>query len=471
MMKNIFKSMIFISVISIAWANYGNAQNEIQQQSQPSHLPSSQSPPFQDDFPLFPDEYEPVEATYRPQAYQEESNLSAILDTRLGIRTQSSIHQDEFSIGEARLQFKYEHKVEAMTFNASADLVVDPILDQYDIRLKDGTGLIDIRKLNLTFIPSDYMDLILGRQTLSWGTGDLMFINNLFPKDWQALFIGRDESYFNAPTDAVKLGFYSMFMNMDLVYVPWFDRDRIPSGERFGYYNSVSGQRVGQNQVMDFEKRDDLFDDDEWATRLYNTFGDLELALYTYYGYWKSPGGIEPFSWKRTYPRLNVYGFSAQGPVAHGMACFEMGLYESRDDKAGGNPYINNSQLRLLFGYRFDLPNQMQLSTQYYIEIMRDHQKYQESLAEDSPPNDEGRHVITVRLTRQLTHPNIHMSLLTYYCPTDTDLYARPTIQYIFDNNFTLLTGANIFVGNEDHTHWGQYERDSNIYVGMQYRF
>jgi len=471
-MHKFIKSIIFMLVISIACIHYGNAQDDNQQPAQPQTPP----PMYQDDFPLFPEEYETVDDYQSSQLSQQaqDKNLSAIFDTRVGIRTQSAIQQDEFSIGEARLQTKYKHQVDSLTLNCQVDFVLDPVLDQYAIKLKEGTGFVDFRILNLTIIPSNNMDLIVGRQTLSWGTGDLMYINNLFPKDWRSLYIGRDESYLNAPTDAIKMGFYSLYINMDFAYVPMFDSDRVPTGERFSYYNPVLGKRVGQEYAMDIHRRNDLFKEDEWATRIYNTINDFEFALYLYNGYWKSPGGLEPVTMRAYYPKLNVYGFSVQGPVINGVACFEMGLYESKDDKGGNNPLVNNSQLRMLFGYRFDLPNQIQLSTQYYIEIMRDHMNYQRALANalpNEPPADEGRHVITARLAQQLMEPNVNISLLAYYCPTDTDLYIRPTVQYIVNEFFTLVGGANFFVGNEDHTYWGQYERDSNIYGGMQYRF
>ncbi|MBF0450373.1 MAG: hypothetical protein HQK75_06705 [Candidatus Magnetomorum sp.] len=474
-MKRFFVCFFCIIFSVIVWVNDGHTQNENLQpmDTPPSQMPSANPPIFQDDFPLFPDEYESVDTSYQPPA-QQDYQLSGSFETRLGLRTQSAIDEDEFSIGEARLQMIYQHKVEGLTLNCKLDFVLDPVLDKYPIKIKEGTGVMDLRELNLSIIPTDFIDIIVGRQRLSWGTGDVLFINNLFPKDWQALYIGRDESYFDAPTDAIKMGFYSLFANLDIVYVPWFDSDRIPTGERLSYYNRVIGERVGKQHIMDLNKPDDLFEDTEWAARLYNTISDFELALYTYNGYWKSPGGLEPVTWKGIYPKLNVYGLSVQGPIAQGVACFEMGLYESRNDKAGNNPYINNSQLRMLFGYRFDMPGQMQLSTQYYIEIMRDHKKYQETLALVYPeeiPDDEGRHVITVRLTRQMIDPNVYMSFLVYYCPTDTDMYVRPTLQYIFNENITFIGGANLFVGNEDHTQWGQYERNSNLYTGLQYRF
>lgn len=44
----------------------------------------------------------------------------------------------------------------------------------------------DIRSLNVAFRPSDVLDVKIGRMVSTWGTGDLVFINDMFPKDWQS---------------------------------------------------------------------------------------------------------------------------------------------------------------------------------------------------------------------------------------------------------------------------------------------
>ena len=36
-------------------------------------------------------------------------------------------------------------------------------------------------------------DLKIGQQVLTWGTGDYVFLNDLFPKDYQSFFSGRDD--------------------------------------------------------------------------------------------------------------------------------------------------------------------------------------------------------------------------------------------------------------------------------------
>ncbi len=71
--------------------------------------------------------------------------------------------------------------------------------------LDSGDGAFDLREASLVFSPSADTDVKVGRQILTWGTGDLVFINDLFPKDWVSFFIGRDVEYLKAPSDALKV--------------------------------------------------------------------------------------------------------------------------------------------------------------------------------------------------------------------------------------------------------------------------
>ena len=45
----------------------------------------------------------------------------------------------------------------------------------------------DLRMASLTFSPADWMDVRVGRQVLTWGTGDLLFLNDLFGDDTPAV--------------------------------------------------------------------------------------------------------------------------------------------------------------------------------------------------------------------------------------------------------------------------------------------
>ncbi|MCH8060286.1 MAG: hypothetical protein IIA11_07480, partial [Proteobacteria bacterium] len=51
----------------------------------------------------------------------------------------------------------------------------------------------DVRDLSWSLRLGDSTDLKLGRQIQTWGTGDLLFLNDLFPKDFVSFFAGRDD--------------------------------------------------------------------------------------------------------------------------------------------------------------------------------------------------------------------------------------------------------------------------------------
>ena len=96
--------------------------------------------------------------------------------------------------------------------------------------------------------------ITLGRQILTWGTGDLVFINDLFPKDWVSFFIGRDVEYLKAPSDALKVSAFSGWANLDLVYTPRFDADRFIDGRRLSFFNTGRGRLTGRDAVVLVER-------------------------------------------------------------------------------------------------------------------------------------------------------------------------------------------------------------------------
>jgi len=129
-------------------------------------------------------------------------DLSGFLESRIGVRLQNDAHEKDMTLGELRLQVGIEKEFDSLTFNLVSDFIYDPVLNEHSIDLETGQGFADIREANAVFSPLEFMDVKVGRQVLTWGTGDLVFINDLFPKDWNSFFIGRDDEYLKAPSDA-----------------------------------------------------------------------------------------------------------------------------------------------------------------------------------------------------------------------------------------------------------------------------
>ncbi len=272
--------------------------------------------------------------------------LYGFWEVRAGVRIDYDPAQPDLSIAESRLQLETEKTLGDLFFESTADIYLDGVTEEPDA---------DLRKLSVTLRPAESVDIRVGRQVLTWGTGDMLFINDLFPKDWQSFFTGRDVEYLKAPSNSIRVGLFSSTANIDLVYTPKFTPDRYITGERISYWDPMSRAHAGKNDRLQTDRPDAWFDEDEWAVRIHRTFGATELALYAYDGYWKSPGGQRLFPIEAVFPRLGVYGASVRGTIGKAVVNAEAGYYDSRDDNNGSDPFINNGELRLLVGYEREL--------------------------------------------------------------------------------------------------------------------
>lgn len=389
--------------------------------------------------------------------------LHGYLEGRVGPRLQSDpVQSKEATLGEVRLQLESEKYWNFGGLDMTADVVLDGVTEE--------AGL-DVRQFRLTFSPLSSVDVRAGRQVLSWGTGDLIFINDLFPKDWVSFLIGRDEEYLKSPGNAVRIGWFTDLANFNLVYTPRFDPDRYIDGERLSYWNPTLGEIAGQDNQVRTTEPDTWFEDDELALRVYKNISGTELALYSYFGYWKSPAGQDRKSGKAVFPRLNVYGASVQGTVGPGIGNMEFGYYDSSEDRSGDDPFVNNSELRFLVGYEQELATEFTGSVQYYLEHMLDYEDYRDSLPPGTQARDEDRHLLTLRLTKLLLNQDLTLSLFTFYSPSDHDAYLRPAVSYELSDAWTVSTGGNLFAGQDAHTFFGQFEDNSNWYLSLRYAF
>ena len=390
-----------------------------------------------------------------------EPEVHGFVEGRAGYRLQNDAYQKDMSIMETRTQLDLTSLPDWGEIVVKGDAYLDGVTERAEF---------DLREANAAFTPTDFVDLKLGRQILTWGKGDLIFINDMIPKDWQSFFIGRDTEYLKAPSDALKAGFFSDMVNLDVVYTPRFDPDRYIKGERLSYWNGVMGQTAGQNAIIHSNKPNRWFQDEEVAARLYRNVQGVDLALYGYWGYWKSPGGMNAAGNQAQFPSLDVYGASLQGPLGKGILSAEVGYYDSKDDSRGTNALINNSEMRYLLGYSREIGRDFTAGLQYYVEQLLDYSEYRAALA-GGPARDRYRHLLTLRLTKLLMNQNLRCSVFGYYSPSDDDVYFRPNINYKLSDNTSVEVGANLFGGDDPHTFFGQFADNTNVYGAIRYSF
>ncbi|HPY76994.1 MAG TPA: hypothetical protein PLQ45_04055 [Anaerohalosphaeraceae bacterium] len=379
-------------------------------------------------------------------------------EIRGGYRLQNDRYEKDMSVMESRFQLDLYTYNDWAEFKYKGDVYGDLTLEK---------GRYQTRETWISFQPTEFMDVKLGRQILTWGTGDMLFINDLFPKDWQSYFLGRQVEYLKAPSDAVKISIFSDLANLDVVYTPQFDSDSHIKGEYISYWNQSLGRTAGRDAIVHTDKPDRWFQDDEIALRLYKNINNYEYALYGYRGFWKSPAGMNSRG-QALFPDLNVYGASVRGQVGKGIGNAEIGYYQSCDDESGRDPMIDNSEMRYLVGYTQEIAPDFTGGVQYYLEQMLGYDEYKKN---SGSTRDEYRHVVTLRLTRLLMNQNLTLSFFGYYSPSDKDAYLRPHVHYKASDHLGFEVGSNIFFGDYRNTFFGQFRDNTHLYTAVRYSF
>jgi hypothetical protein len=365
------------------------------------------------------------------------------------------------TLGEARIRVETERAGESLTIRFKGEVWYDNYIEELEA---------DIRDFTFAFSPSPNWDLKFGRQVLTWGTGDLVFLNDLFPKDWVSFFAGRDTEYLKAPSNAFRATWFTDIVNLDFAWTPIFEPDVYLNGERFSFFSSLAGRRVAPMPPLSALKPDRQLANGELAVRLFRTVSSVEYAFYVYRGFFHQPSALTE-SLQATFAPLTALGASLRRPVMSGLLNVETAFYMSRDDRSGSDPLLPNDQVRVLLGYEREAVTNLTVAFQYYLEWTRDHG----ALIANSPTPqfepDEFRHLLTNRLTYRLNQDRLVLSLFTFWSPSDKDYYVRPVMNYRYSDQWSLAVGANLFGGDQEHTFFNQFGDNSNVYARFRYSY
>src|SRR3990167_2929369 len=242
--------------------------------------------------------------------------------------------KDEFNVLEQRLQLKAAwqppRSAPLASWHPAFFYKGDLVVDEYDEALR-----YQIREAHGSASPFTWLDVKLGRQILTWGTGDLLFINDVFPKDFVSFFIGRDDEYLKVPSDAVRVSVVHPWAALDLALIPFFTPNTTITGDGLSFFDSLLGRVVGEESERLLTEPSFQPDDTEMAVRISRNLGGYEEAGYAFRGFFKQAVGTKnPDARELFYPELAVYGASLRGPVPgmSGIAYGEVGYYDSLED-------------------------------------------------------------------------------------------------------------------------------------------
>lgn len=362
---------------------------------------------------------------------------------------------------EERGQLRLDATREPYRLFIKTDVFYDNVAQAQDVELREGY-------VDLT---GEKWDARAGRQIITWGVGDLIFINDVFPKDYEAFFSGRPMEYLKKGVDGVKAGLYPGGVSIEAVAIPFFEPNNLPDTRRFWLFDPMPNV---QNRVK--KEPASTPRNTELAIRAYGSAAGFDASLYAYKGWHRNPsmrpGGMgSPARITLVYPELRVYGGSLQKAALDGVMSLEAGYYDSRDGKAGQDPLVPNSQARFLAGYQRQLREDLTLGVQYYGERMMQYSAYESTAMPGFPKEPRYRQVASLRLTQLLMHQNLRLQWFSFYGITDRDYLLNPEARYNFTDNIWAAVGAMIFGGAKDTTQFGSLDRNDNAYMQVRYEF
>lgn len=393
---------------------------------------------------------------------QETAAWHGFFEAGLGTRLNDDLLIDNRNtLEDLRWRIESEWQPGKYTIGFKTDAGYDGIEDDW---------YVDMRDLTLSFAIGNSADVNLGRQVQTWGTGDLVFLNDLFPKDFVSFFAGRDDEYLKAPGNSLRLSRYSPVVNFDAAWTPVFEPDIYLTGERFSFFSPLAGDNVAPNPHLSAAAPDKSFSNGEFALRLFRTAAGREYAAYAYRGFFKQPTALTP-ALEPAFAPMSSLGASLRQPAGPGLLNAEVSYYDSRDDRSGTDPSIPNSQVRFLAGYEWEAKPNFTVGLQYYLEWTLDHA----SLLENSPypghEPDEYRHLLTNRLTYRAGLDKYTWSLFTFFSPSDQDAYLRPVFTYRHSDQWSFTAGANLFGGKDKSTFFNQLRDASNLYLRLRFHY
>jgi hypothetical protein len=370
----------------------------------------------------------------------------------------------DWLLGEERLRMD----VVAWADSIPAEVTIK--MDFYHDAIADDVD-IDLREAYLDYTTGPW-DIRLGRQIITWGVGDLVFINDVWPKNWVSFFSGRPLGYLKSGVDGARVRFTGDGFGAEFIFLPTFEPDNLPGSDRFSYFDPLIGI---QNRTT--VEPESTFEDSEVAGRIYTRMAGFDVSGYYYKGYWHEPAMMPdnpmmPTALTFHYPRLNVYGASAQGTVPFGgILSLEFGYYDSEDDRDGIDPMIKNSEVRYLVGYSRAFPDDLTIGVQYFRKEFLDYDNYLATLPMGFPTSEDYRDEVTLSIRKQLMQQKLTIYVFGYYSLVDEDYYVLPSVEYKYSDELALTVGGNFWGGESDTTFLGQFDENDNIYMSVRFDF
>jgi len=362
---------------------------------------------------------------------------------------------------ESRLQIELSRKTPQLEFLAKTDFVYDPAAVQ------GSDARVDLREGYLTWYGRN-LDLRVGKQIITWGVGDLIFLTDLFPKDWVAFITGAPIEYLKKGSIAVKANYYLKDWSLETIFIPAFQRDTLPSGDELVHFVPFA-QATARRLILPPK----TLSNSELALRASRMIGGYSTSFYLFHGIDPGPSfHFDPATSTvtETHHRLNMTGASAQGNHRGYLLSGEFAYYRTQDT-AGTDPEIANPSLKLLLAAERVLKDKRTVSVQLFLDYMLHHGRYQAALPPGFSSQRQLRKTVTFRLRDSLRRDTFRPTIYLLYNMDDRDFFVKAEYEQDLTPGTWYALGVNLFGGKFRHTMYGQFRGNENLYFTLRRAF
>ena len=362
---------------------------------------------------------------------------------------------------ESRLQIELSRKTPQLEFLAKTDFVYDPAAVQ------GSEAHADLREGYLTWYGRN-LDLRVGKQIITWGVGDLIFLTDLFPKDWVAFITGAPIEYLKKGSTGVKANYYLRDWSLETIFIPAFQRGTLPSGGELVHFVPFPEAAVKRLVLPPKTLRNS-----EFALRASRMIGGYSTSLYLFRGIDPMPSfhfDLATSTVTVQHHRLNMLGASTQGDFRGYLLSGEFAYYDT-EDSTGTDPEIANPSLKLLLAGERVIRDKRTASVQLFLDYMVHHRRYQSTLPAGFPSQRQLRKTVTVRLRDSLHRDTFRPTVYLLYNLDDRDFFVKAEYEQDLMPGTWYALGVNLFGGKFRHTMYGQFRGDENVYFTLRRAF
>lgn len=372
----------------------------------------------------------------------------------------------DFSILQNTMNLDLSKKGERVAFK------VNPMLYHY---WGDSLNL-QVRELYLDMFFKKF-DLRIGKQQVVWGKADGVFITDVVSPLNLTEFLLPDFDEIRIGVNAVKLNYYIGNHTFEAIWLPsftptqrptessiWFVKPDFPVPTTFDWSNSEVKPNLENSELfvkysaltskIDFEIMGGYAWDDN-PTMHTRKIVDMSSGQAVLTGL-----NITP-EHHRLYLAGGSFSTEIKGIVFRGEAAYYHNKHFLTKDPLAPDALTQKDYLQYVAGIDFNIRN-TKFSTQFIQKYIFDHHDLMNNKKFDNMATFIARH--------DFLRETLHLELFTYIGLTGEDALIRPKITYDFDNSFSILAGANIFVGDKKGQ-FGQYKDNSMLYMKMKYNF